>query len=125
MNSIVIDLFNIVASLVAMLLIFVIRQALNNAHLKRNDPKPVTNQRKISFFSASALIVLSMTFQNYWLINTSTITTGLLVTVMLAGAGWILAVSLVSMKLQEPRQPGLGGTTFGRMVASFRAHHKH
>ena len=124
MSNFVIALFNIVAPSVAALLIFVITQTLNNSHLKKNDPKPVTNQRKISFFSASALIVLSVIFQNYWLINTSVVTTGLLVTGMLGGAGWILAVSSVSMKLQEPphthRGLGMVPSAFHRVLASFR-----
>jgi drug/metabolite transporter (DMT)-like permease len=120
MSNLIIALFNIVAFSVAALLIFVVGQALNNPHLKRNDPKEVKSQRKLSFFVAAALVMLSVIFQNYWLIHTSVVTTGLVVTLMLAGACWILAVSMVSMRLQKPRQPGGEAPhSLRRVLASF------
>ena len=97
-----VTLFNVVALSVVALLMFVVTQATKDQHLKRHDSTAVKSSRKNSFYSAASYLILSIIFQDYWLIHPSVVATGLVVTGFIAGAGWVLAVSLVSMKSRAP-----------------------
>jgi len=99
-----VTMFNLAAFAVVVLLMFVITQATKDLHLRRHDSTAVKSSRKNSFYSAAGYLVLSIIFQNYWLIHPSIVATGFVVTGFIAGAGWILAVSSVSMKSRDPTQ---------------------
>ncbi len=118
--------FNITAFVVATLLMFVITQATKDLHLKKNDSIAVKSSRKTSFYSAAAYLILSVIFQDYWLIHPSVVATGFVVTGFIAGAGWVLAVSLVSMKSRAPSEgngaPQPVPTPLRRMFAILRRH---
>lgn len=95
-------MFNVTAFVVATLLMFVVTQATKDLHLKKNDSAAVKSSRKTSFYSAAAYLILSVIFQDYWLIHPSVVATGFVVSGFIAGAGWVLAVSMVSMKSRAP-----------------------
>jgi hypothetical protein len=126
LQNFAIGLYNVVAFSVAVLLMFVVTQATKDLHLRRYDSRSVKSSRKTSFYSAAAFLILSLIFQNYWLMYVSVITTALVATGLVAGAGWILAVSSVSMKSRAPSDgsdyhaPVL--TPFRRLISVLRRH---
>lgn len=111
MNEIAIALVNIVALSVIVLLMFVVTQATKDLHLKRHDSAEVKSSRKNSFYSAATFLVIVIIFQDYWLIHPAVIPVAIVVAGLLAGAGWILSVSLVSMRSRAPPQPQNGFAT--------------
>ncbi len=102
MSNLVIALFDTVAFAGVLMLMYVIRQALNDLHLKRTDRPMVLQARKATFFADAIYILLTVYFQDYWLVHPSVVVTGLVVTGHLAGGMSILAVSLISMKERAP-----------------------
>lgn len=106
MNELAIAMVNIIAFAVVTLLMFVVTQATKDLHLKRNDSAEVKASRKNSFYSAASFLIIALIFQDYWLIHPAVIPVAIVVAGLLAGAGWILAVSLVSMKSRAPPQHG-------------------
>jgi len=84
------------------MLMYVIRQAQNDLHLKRTDRSRVVQWRKITFFADAAYVLLSVFFQDYWLRHPSVVVTGLVVTGHLLGGMSLLAVSMVSMTERAP-----------------------
>ena len=110
MNELAIALVNITALSVIVLLMFVVTQATKDSHLKRNDSVAVKSSRKKSFYSAAAFLGIAIIFQDFWLIHPEVIPVSVVVVGLLAGAGWILAVSLVSMKSRAPPQHGFSAS---------------
>ena len=104
MNELAIAIVNLVAFVVVILLMFVATQATKDLHLRRNDSAELKASRKNSFYSAAGFLVLAIFFQDHWLIHPTVIPVAIVVAGLLAGAGWILAVSLVSMKSRAPPQ---------------------
>ena len=109
MNELVIALYDIVAFGGVLLLMYVIRQAQNDLHLNRTDRPRVMHWRKMTFFADAIYVLLTIFFQDYWLRNLSVVTTGLVVTGIVAGGMSILAVSVVSMRERAPTDPGPHG----------------
>jgi hypothetical protein len=106
MDSLVVALYDTVASMTVLVLAFVVTQAMRDVHLKRIDALPVQKARKNTFYAAMVFIVLTVVFQSNWLWHPTTVVTGLVVSGLLAGAVAILAVSFVSMKHRAPSGPG-------------------
>lgn len=102
MSEIVIAMYELTAFSGALFLVFVIRQVMNDLHLKRTDPPSVQSARKIAFFSAAAFLLLTVCFKNYWLVHPSVITVGFVATGLIAGAIAILAVNIISLRLRIP-----------------------
>ncbi len=102
MNDAIVFVYDSSALAGALFLMFVIRQAMNDLHIKRTDPPEVQNARKLAFFSAAAFLLLTVVFQDYWLIHPSVFTVGIVATGLVGGAIWILAVNIVSLHMRAP-----------------------
>lgn len=102
MNDLVVAIYDIAAFAGTLFLMFVIRQAINDLHIKRTDPLSVQNARKIAFFAAASFLMLSVCFQNYWLVHPSLVPVGLVATGLVVGAIAILAVNVISLHLRAP-----------------------
>ena len=125
MNELAIAVVNIIAFTVVVLLMFVVTQATKDLHLRRNDSAEVKASRKNSFYSAAAFLIIALIFQDYWLIHPAVVPVAVVVAGMLAGSGWILAVSLVSMKSRAPPEHGFTAVPSRRlrsMLTVFRRH---
>jgi hypothetical protein len=117
MNELVIASFDVVAFGGVLLLMYVIRQAQNDLHLRRTDRPRVLQARKAMFFADAAYVLLTVFFQDYWLRHPSVIVTGLVVTGHLLGGMSLLAVSLVSMQERAPRDGSGYSTSSARSYA--------
>lgn len=106
MNNLVIAIFDFVAFAGVLLLMYVIRQAQNDLHLNRTDRPGVMKARKATFFADAAYVLMTVFFQDYWLVHPSVVMTGLVVTGLVAGGMSILAVSVVSMHERAPPSSG-------------------
>jgi NADH:ubiquinone oxidoreductase subunit 6 (subunit J) len=102
MNSFVIALYDLSAYAGALFLAFVLRQALNDMHIGRTDPQWIQNARRNAFISAAAFLFLTIYFQPYWLEHPSVITVGLVCTGLMLELIWVLAVSVISLRLRAP-----------------------
>jgi len=106
MNNLVIAVYDLVAFAGVLLLMYVIRQAQNDLHLNRTDRPQVAKARKVTFFADAAYVLLTVFFQDYWLVHPSVVMTGLVVTGLVGGGMCILAVSVVSMHERAPPSNG-------------------
>lgn len=102
MSEIVVALYDTSAFAGTLFLIFVIRQAMDDLHIRRTDPLSVQNARKVAFFSAASFLLLSIIFQDYWLRNPSVVSVGLVSTGLVVGAIAILAINVISLHLRAP-----------------------
>lgn len=102
MNNLVVALFDIVAFAGVLLLMYVIRQAQNDLILRRNDRPGVLQARKWTFYGDAMYVLLTIYFQDYWLVHPSVVVTGLVVTGHLLGGMSLLMVSLISMQERDP-----------------------
>jgi hypothetical protein len=106
MNNFVIAMYDLAASFGMIFLVFVIGQTMNDAYHKRTDAAPVQTSRKITFFSGAAYLLLTIYFQDLWLVHPTVISVGLVATMMMIGLISILSVSVVSLKSREPPKEG-------------------
>jgi len=102
MNNLVITLYDLSAYAGALFLAFVLRQAMNDLHITRTDSQWIQNARRNAFISAAAFLFLTVYFQPYWLEHPSVIAVGLVCTGLMLGLIWVLAVSVVSLRLRAP-----------------------
>lgn len=122
MNELVIAVYDIVAFAGVLLLMYVIRQAQNDLHLTRTDRPQVAKARKATFFADAAYVLLTIFFQDYWLVHPSVVMTGLVVTGLVGGGMAILAVSVVSMHERAPPQNQSGYRPVSQFNAWRRRH---
>lgn len=129
MNEFFIHSYVVIAGLAALLLVFVIWQAINNLHLKRNDPPQVARARKITFYLSAGFLLLTVIFKDYWLTDPTVIPVAIVSSGFLIMCISVLSVSMVSMWLQKPRSghwflDWMGQwTVFGRLARI--AHRSH
>lgn len=115
MNELFVGIYDLAAFSGMFFLMFVIRQAQNDLHLRRTDPPSVKDARKLAFFSAATFLLLTVCFQDYWLVHPSVIAVALVSTGFVIGAIGILAVSLISMHLRAPRDGHKAYRAFSRI----------
>jgi hypothetical protein len=116
MNKLIVLTFDAVAFSAAMALVYVGMQAAKDLHLNRTDRPWVRKYRKASFIADAAYIFLTVCFQNYWLVNPTTVSVGIVVILQMVFGGAILVASFVSMKERAPPQSGhrIHHASFGR-----------
>lgn len=127
MNELIVALYDLVALAGVLFLAYVIRQAMNDPHLKRVDPPTIKKARKNTFFAAAAFLSFTVCFQDYWLIHPSVIAVGLVTSGLIAGAIAILMVSLISMKRRAPPEIPNGHFKFNinKGWAHIMTNHRH
>lgn len=106
MNELIVALYDIAAFAGALLLVHVITQAENDLHLNRTDRPLVRKARKISFYSDAAFLLLTICLQNYWLVNPTTISVGVVVILQIFFGGAILAINVISLRERAPPSAG-------------------
>jgi len=130
MNELVIALYDLVAFAGMLFLMIVITQAMNDSLLRRNDSSWVQTHRKRAFYGAAAYLLLTICIQDYWLVHPTVVSVGLVVTGLLLGSNWILAVNSISLGSRVPpdhgsrmRNPSFGASSFvAKLTNLFRMH---
>jgi hypothetical protein len=108
MNNIIIFLYCVTAGMLMLELAFVLRQAMNDNYLRRNDSLTVTFARKISFAMGFFFLPLTVLSRRFWLFPILNIDplVSLGIGVVLIGlmdiAIVILSVSVASMYYRAP-----------------------
>jgi len=108
MNDIIIFMYVTTAGALMVFLAFVLRQAMNDNYLRRNDSPNVIKARKISFAMGFFFLPITVILRQYWLIPILNI--DVLVSIGIAAvliglmdiAIVILSVSMASMHYRAP-----------------------
>ena len=98
----IVDAYVIVAVFVAIVLAYVLRQAINDNNLSRNEPRTIKKFRKGAFGTAAYFLLLTVFFRDRWLVHPSLVATGLVAIGFLMSAGFILTVNSMSLKRRTP-----------------------
>ena len=102
MSDFLVQTLDFIGIAAALILAFVIRQAVNDLHLNRTDPPSVAKARKMTFYAGAGYIMLTLCFQHYWLLHPTVVSVAIVVSGYLVMCISILSVSMVSMALRKP-----------------------
>jgi hypothetical protein len=130
MNKLIVLMFDAVAISAALALVYVGMQAAKDLHLNRTDRPWVRNYRKASFIADAAYVLLTVCFQDYWLVNPTTLSVGIAMIGQILFGGNILVASFVSLRERAPPQSGhrINHASFGQLsfvekfISYFRLH---
>ena len=102
LESCIVDIYVVVATLGAFFLAYVLRQAINDNTLSRTDPRAIKKFRKGAFGTAAYFLLLTVFFRDRWLLHPSLVATGLVAIGFMMSAIFILTVNSVSLKRRTP-----------------------
>ena len=100
--------YDIIIFACAIFLMVVLRQAMNDLHLSRNESPMLIAARTRAFGMAAYFAVMTVYFQDYWLIHPSIIAVAAIIAGLLLGCIHIMIVNMASFRARKPRNPNTG-----------------
>ena len=101
-EQIIVASYDAVAILGMFSLVYVIRQTMTDIHINRTDPPILVMARKAAFGGAATFLLMTVRFQDYWLIHPSTVSVGIVMAGLIGISVVMLAINAVSLHLRAP-----------------------